>query len=213
MRCALGRRHEERRVQGTRHELLGAREAHPLSTFAAVVFDLDGTLLDSDEALAAAYVALGVPRDDVTFGHVVSEECARLGLSVDEYLARYDPSLVHAYDGVDEMLRALPVPWAVCSNKVERFGRLELARLAWMPRVALFAEDFGGGPKRLGPVLAALGLEGGDVLFVGDTEHDAAVAEEVGATFALAAWNPRAAGLRDVEGVRLTTPSDLLGLL
>ena len=213
MRCALGRRHEERRVQGTGHELVGAREAHPLSAFDAVVFDLDGTLIDSDEALAAAYVSLGVPRADVTFGHVVSEECARLGLSVDDYLAQYDPTLVRPYDGVEEMLRALPVPWAVCSNKVGRFGHQELAQLGWTPRVARFAEDFGGGPKRLHPVLDALGLRGSQVIFVGDTEHDAVVAEEVGATFALAGWNRRAAALGTIEGVRLPTPSDLLGLL
>ena len=213
MRCALGRGREERRVQGTRHELVGAREAHPLSRFAAVVFDLDGTLIDSDEALAAAYVALGVSREDVTFGHVVSEECARLGLSVDDYLAKYDSSLVRAYAGVDEMLRTLPLPWAVCSNKVSRFGTLELTHLGWAPTVAMFAEDFGGGAKRLEPVLAALDVAGREVLFVGDTAHDAEVAAAVGATFVIAGWNPRTAELRDVGGVRLQAPADLLGLL
>ena len=177
------------------------------------MFDLDGTLVDSDDALAAAYVALGVPREQVTFGHVVSEECARLGLSVADYLAQYDPTLVRAYDGVDEVLRTLSVPWAVCSNKVERFGRLELAQLGWTPQAALFAEDFGGGPKRLGPVVDELGCAGSDVIFVGDTEHDAAAAEEVEAAFALACWNPRAAALAGVGGVRLATPRDLLGLL
>jgi HAD superfamily hydrolase (TIGR01549 family) len=213
VRCALGRGRQERRVQGAGHELVGAREAHPLSAFAAVVFDLDGTLVDSDEALAAAYVALGVPRDQVTFGHVVTEECARLGLSVADYLAHYDPTLVHPYDGVDDMLQALPLPWAVCSNKVERFGHLELEQLGWTPRVALFAEDFGGGPKRLVPVLDALGCTGPDVIFVGDTDHDAAAAGDVGAVFALACWNPRAAALGGVGDVRLATPRDLLGLL
>lgn|GEM_PF-6337387 len=36
---------------------------------------------------------------------------------------------------------------------------------------ALFAGAFGG-PKRLEPVLDALQLEPGEVVFVGDTDHD-----------------------------------------
>ena len=42
------------------------------------VFDLDGTLLDSDAALVAPFVALGVPPERITFGHVLADECAAL---------------------------------------------------------------------------------------------------------------------------------------
>ena len=37
------------------------------------IFDLDGTLLDSDAALCGAFVALGVPHESVTFGHVPAD--------------------------------------------------------------------------------------------------------------------------------------------
>jgi HAD superfamily hydrolase (TIGR01549 family) len=172
------------------------------------VFDLDGTLLDSDEALCAAYVELGIPRESVTYGHVVADECARLGLSLDDYVAAYDPTAAVPFPGVEAMLAGL-TRWAVCSNKDRRSGVAELARLGWEPSVAQFAQDFGGGPKRLGPVLDALGLDGSDVLFVGDSPHDALCAAEAGARFAVAAWNPRTRALGLHGDVVLRSPSDL----
>jgi HAD superfamily hydrolase (TIGR01549 family) len=154
------------------------------------VFDLDGTLLDSDAALADAFVALGVDRDAVTFGHVVTDECARLGLDVDDYVAAYDEHAAMPFPGVDDLLASVG-PWAVCSNKHPVSGRAELDRLGWEPVVALFTDSFDG-PKRLPPVLDALGRTGGEIVFVGDTAHDRAAAAEVPVPFGLAAWNPRA---------------------
>lgn len=156
------------------------------------VFDLDGTLVDSDAALRDAFVALGVPAAEVTFGHVLAEECDRLGIMVEDYVAVYDPSLVRPFDGVSELVAGLD-RWAVCSNKHTESGRAELARLGWHPDVALFTEDFASGPKQLGPVLTALGLDASEVLFVGDTVHDRRCAAGVGCRFAWAGWNPRAA--------------------
>jgi HAD superfamily hydrolase (TIGR01549 family) len=173
------------------------------------LFDLDGTLLDSDEALAAPFVAHGVARADVTFGHVLADECARLGISVEDYLASYDESAAKPFPGVEELVAHLD-RWAVCSNKHPRSGRAELARLGWRPEAAFFADAFGG-PKRLEPVLTALGLDAEAVLFVGDTAHDRACAEAVGCPFVLAAWNPRAES-RPGDLVA-STPAEVLELL
>ncbi len=154
-----------------------------------VIFDLDGTLLDSDDALAAAFVNLGVAPGDVTRGHVVAEECARLGISLEDYLAAYDTEVSEPFPGVEAMLAGVG-RWAVCSNKHPRSGRRELERLGWMPEVALFADAFDG-PKALPPVLDLLGVDPGAALFVGDTAHDEACAASAGTSFAWAGWNPR----------------------
>jgi HAD superfamily hydrolase (TIGR01549 family) len=212
----LGRGHQQRRVQGAGEPVVGAVAPSVVvvltAPFSVVVFDLDGTLLDSDAALAAPYVALGVPSEDVTFGHVVEDECARLGLAVDDYLRLYDVSAAMPFDGVDVVVRSLD-RWAVCSNKVRSAGVAELARLAWTPEVAMFADDFGGASKRLGPVLAAMGVRAAEVVFVGDTNHDRVCASDAGVAFALAAWNPRAAGLAVEGDIVLEQPADLLRLL
>ena len=154
------------------------------------VFDLDGTLLDSDEALIAPFVRLGVDRTAVTFGHVLEHECERLGVGVDEYLAAYDDQAAQPFPGVAALVAGLD-RWAVCSNKHAEAGRAELARLGWQPEVALFRDAFDG-PKRLEPVLAQLRVTADQVVFVGDTAHDRRCASDVSARFVLAAWNPRA---------------------
>lgn len=173
------------------------------------VFDLDGTLLDSDEALVAAFLALGVDREDISFGHVIGEECQRLGIDVIEYVERYDTTVVQPFAGVERVVRALG-RWAVCSNKHPVSGRAELARLGWEPEVALFTDAFDG-PKALEPVLAELGVKGSEVIFVGDTAHDRRCAQRAGAAFAIAAWNPRA--VAEPGDLVLQLPADLLDLV
>jgi HAD superfamily hydrolase (TIGR01549 family) len=173
------------------------------------IFDLDGTLLDSDAALVAPFVALGVRAEDVTFGALLADECARLGVGVDDYLAHYDERAAMPFDGVDDLIGRLD-GWALCSNKHRRSGRAELARLGWNPEVALFADAFGG-PKQLAPVLDALETDAKNVLFIGDTDHDRRCAVAVGCQFAIATWNPRA---RPADGdIVLTAPDEVLRLL
>ena len=170
------------------------------------IFDLDGTLLDTDEALIAAFVELGIDRDAITFGHVLEAECDRLGIEVDQYLAAYDTELAQPFPGVEELIVQFP-RWAVCSNKHPSGGHRELARLNWRPDVAMFSDTFGG-PKHLGPVLDALGLSSDDVVFIGDTAHDRVVAADASVPFGLAAWNPRAVAMP--SDVVLAAPSDAL---
>lgn len=176
-----------------------------------VVFDLDGTLIDSDDALVAPFVQLGVDRRDVTFGHAVAEECARLAISLDDYVAVYDTEVVEAFDGVQTVLDSVP-RWAVCSNKHPESGRAELARLGWEPEVAMFADEFGWSHKSLPPVLERLAVSPAEVLMVGDSEGDLACARQVGCDFAWAGWNRRVVDASPA-GTVLDRPSVLLWLL
>lgn len=189
----------------------------PDNPIRAVIFDFDGTLVDSDAALVAAFVALGVDPATVTFGHAIGEECERLGLSVDDYASAYDEvtssagSAVLPFDGVGELVSGLG-RWALCSNKHPRSGTHELQRLGWSPEVVMFADDFDWRHKHLAPVIAALGLSADDVVMVGDSAGDRRCAEEVGCRYAWAGWNPRTAAARP-SGLVLGHPVDLLRLL
>jgi phosphoglycolate phosphatase-like HAD superfamily hydrolase len=175
-----------------------------------VVFDLDGTLVDSDNALIQPYLRLGFTMDDVRLGPLLVDECARLGIDIEDYKAHYDTSDVRPFPGIDELLSALP-RYAVASNKLRANGTDELARFGWTPDFALFAEDFGGRSKYLAPVLERLGIEDASgVVFVGDTVHDRRCALDAGAAFAIAGWNARALGLAHDGDIVLRRPLDLL---
>ena len=175
------------------------------------IFDLDGTLLDSDEALVAPFLSLGVARDDIGFGEPVDEACRRLGVSTDDYVARYDADAAPSRSPAS----------STCStgSTVGRCARTSTPPRAvrtwrgwgWSPEVALFTDAFGGRQKRLGPVLEALGLGPAEVVYVGDSAHDRMAAAEAGCPFLVAGWNPRTDGL---EGdAVLATPADLLAFL
>lgn len=175
------------------------------------IFDLDGTLVDSADALIAPFSALGVPAHAIPpLGLLLEESCAQVGVSVTDYLAAYDPSLVRPFPGAAELVSKLS-RWAVCSHKLRVAGERELAMFGWAPERAMFAEDFGGRGKTLDALLAALDVVADDVVFVGDTQHDRACAAAAGATFALAGWNPRAVG--EPGDVVLHHPLEVLGLL
>ena len=69
-----------------------------------MVCDLDGTLLDSDEALLEPFLAVGIAREDIRFGRPVEEECRHHGMTVEEFVARYDTEAVQPFPGVAEVI-------------------------------------------------------------------------------------------------------------
>jgi phosphoglycolate phosphatase-like HAD superfamily hydrolase len=177
------------------------------------LFDFDGTLVDSDRALTLPFAELGVPEADwPPLGLPLVVACERVGISVEAYLERYDPSAAQPFEGVPELVARLH-RWGLASNKERSSGRRELARLGWSPEVALFSDDFGGAEKQLGPLLDAMGLQPEQAVFVGDTHHDRACASAVGVAFAVAGWNQRARAHADGSDQVLDHPLDVLALL
>jgi phosphoglycolate phosphatase-like HAD superfamily hydrolase len=171
------------------------------------VFDFDGTLLDSDDVLVAPFVALGIPAEEVGRGRLLADECAHLGMTVDDYLAHYDADGAQPFPGVEELISGLD-RWGVCSNKHPEAGAAELDRLGWRPTAAAFALDR---PKELQALLDQLGVTADEVVYIGDTDHDRDEASAVGCEFALAGWNPRS---HPLPGDRvLAQPVEVLALL
>jgi HAD superfamily hydrolase (TIGR01549 family) len=182
----------------------------PTRTYDALIFDFDGTLVDSDEELVRAFVVLGVERSEITFGHAIAEEVDRLGLSLEGYADAYREDVVQPFPGVSDVVVQLG-RWALCSNKHPRSGAAELARLGWEPELAVFSDHFDWAHKHLGPVLELMGLRADQVAMVGDSGGDARCAAEVGCDMVWAGWNPRVAAA-DPDGIVLQRPEELLGL-
>ena len=186
----------------------------------AVLFDLDGTLLDSapdmlataNAMLAArerAPITLEALRPVVSKGSraMVAVAFPELGQEardalVPEFLDRYEALIgQHAvlFDGVAGMLDALESAgcgWGIVTNKPEYLARLILPQLGWETRCAVL---IGGDtlaqrkPHPL-PLLAAaerMGIDPGTCIYVGDDERDIVAANAAGMASVAALWGYR----------------------
>jgi phosphoglycolate phosphatase len=184
---------------------------------AAIVFDLDGTLIDSRRDITTAVnrvrAGYGLPplrlEQVVTMvgegARVLVERAlgrelpeAELGSALSTYLAAYDEVLLDTtrpYPGVPEMLAALAggYPLALLSNKGEAPSRRILSGVGLAP---FFRLILGGDslptrkpdPGGLALAAARLGVPVADLLLVGDTRIDAQTARAAGCAFALVEW-------------------------
>lgn len=178
--------------------------------FRAVIFDLDGTLVDSAGEIAAALnsslyeVGLGsLPRQRVEalIGRGVRALVERAlqeldaPRHLDEVLARFEThydrvvgTQARLFAGVQpglERLRAARVPMAVVTNKPRAFTLKLLSRLHAEPFfAAVVAGDDGIRRKPHGDMLVAacerLGARRGETLMLGDSENDVAAARAAG---------------------------------
>ena len=187
---------------------------------ALVLFDLDGTLLDSAPDMAATVnrmraargqgpMALEALRPHVSRGSRAISAAAfpELGGEVDgamirEFLDVYEQELGRhslLFDGVADLLDAIEGAgsrWGIVTNKPEYLARQVLPPLGWEARSAILV---GGDtlperkphPLPLLHAASALGVSPADCAYVGDDRRDIESARAAGMRSVVALWGYR----------------------
>jgi len=197
-----------------------------MTTIRAVVWDLDGTLLNTLDDLAAsvnhALAVHGMPRrtlDEVRrfVGNGVANLVARsvpegtpahtTAAVLDTFRAHYaqhNMDNTAPYPGILEglaALKAMGVPMAVVSNKLEPAVEV-LCQHFFADTLTVAVGDIPGRPVKPAPdstlaALARLGVPPEQALFVGDSEVDVLTAQNVGMPMLAVSW-----GFRDADVLR-----------
>jgi sugar-phosphatase len=195
----------------------------------AILFDMDGTLVDSDRAVerswlswageygadgpAAYAMAHGSPSEPTVrklLAHFTEDEIRRASLRQLE-LQYDDLADVVAAPGAQDLLAVLArrgLPWAVVTSADDRLAKARLTAAGITPPVLVTVDDVAAGkPDPAGYLRAAelLGVPAENCLVVEDAEVGLQAARAAGA---------RTAALRGLDGdLRLRSLSDLAKLL
>ena len=188
----------------------------------AVLFDLDGTLLDSAPDFVATLDAMlaergRAPIDPAQLRPVVSKgsramvsaafpelEAAERDALIPEFLQRYEASIgQHAvlFDGVAGMLGALDeagTVWGIVTNKPEYLARLILPQHGWQARCAVLVGGDSLPERKPHPLpllhaAQAIGIAPWQCVYVGDDERDIIAARAAGMPSVAALWGYRLA--------------------
>lgn len=185
------------------------KSLHP-SEVGAVLFDLDGTLLDSAPDLAAAANALRAVRSLKAlplqhyrpFVGTGARGMLRLALDVDEhhqdfqhlreeFFQAYEQNMgTHAqlFEGVEALLQALDhrhLPWGIVTNKIARFAHpiTQACPVLSRAQILVCGDTTAHAKPHPAPLLAAaqaLGVPPAACIYVGDDERDMQAARAAG---------------------------------
>lgn len=194
----------------------------------AVIFDLDGTLIDSAPDIHAAanrlmarhgfapfspaetrsFIGSGVPHFISCCLNALdrSQDADLHAQLVEDFMAEYETSvtLTEVYPGVPEALSRLAsdgVLMGLCTNKPQDPARAVLRHLGLSEHfpVILGGDSLPVRKPDPAPLLATVKAIGRrDVIFVGDSEVDAETAQRAGVPFALYTEGYRKTAVRDI---------------
>lgn len=186
--------------------------------FDAVLFDLDGTLVDSAVDLAGAVeemrIARGLPplgaatyramagagaRGMLGVGFGIAPEAEAYEAMREEFFTRYESRLTRstlAFDGVEKLLTELDrsaVPWGIVTNKAERFSVPLVGTMGALRgcRTLVSGDTTPYSKPHPAPLLEAarrLDVLPQRCLYVGDDERDIIAGRAAGMATAIAAW-------------------------
>ncbi|VFR18074.1 Phosphoglycolate phosphatase [plant metagenome] len=185
----------------------------PLHAYDTIIFDLDGTLLDTWPSLLRAVhhvTAPGARLDPAALRHMLSQGIdAMFALAARQSTqggaqARQAQADMARHYGAHTLLDAQPYPGtsrllhaladagyrlALCTNRDRASTLALLARQDWLPRFALVHCLDDGLPPKPDPaaptaLLARLACAPAQALFVGDSHVDAQCADRAGISFA-----------------------------
>ena len=188
-----------------------------MPTYAHIIFDLDGTLIDSAPAILAsfraAFAAAGltpvVSIDESIIGPPLAETLAQLAGSAEpaliaeltrHFAAVYDSTgyrQTAAYPGIDVMLQRLAAHGArlhIATNKRIAPTRKILAHLGWDGRfdsvyaLDLFTPRLPDKAAMIGRLLAERGIAPSDAVYIGDRAEDGHSADANHLPFIAATW-------------------------
>ncbi len=176
-----------------------------------VIFDLDGTLLDTSEGIMHCYdstgTALGLIRNELSYRKIVIggplsdgfntlykiPNKETLNTAIELYRKLYKESgikMFSAYDGIEQLLKSLKdngIYTATATLKLESFAR-EMLKSAGIAQYFDLIKGFNGDESCtkayiLNQVVNELGISKSDAVLIGDSKYDAVGAQSEGIDF------------------------------
>ena len=214
-----------------------------MSRFSGVLFDLDGTLIDSERLILASYrhtmqTHLGhVPPEAgwrATIGQPLVVQMKMYARTEDEVPALIRTYVDHNMAHHDELVRPFPamrdvvgavrdagIALGIVTSKKARAARRGLLRCdlpeGWFASVVTAddVERYKPEPDPVWKALDGLGLSADETVFVGDSTHDIRSGRAAGVSTAAALWGPYSR--EQLEPTKpdswLDAPEDVLALL
>ncbi len=182
----------------------------------AVIFDFDGTLLDTFPAIAVGFNAaltpifnrtytdaevvshFGPPDEGMIANALADHPRAVYDAAIERYFAAFEEAdkPIGAFPGIVKLLDELAardVPMGIMTGKGRRAAEITIQRLGWHSRFGtiITGDDAAAKPAPDGPLLAAreLGFSPDDCFYVGDSPADVGAATAAGMTSVVAGWH------------------------